>query len=133
MYGNALQHNGRQFGSDQMAYTGKLPEAQPAMDRFDCETAVLMRAVMLPIFEQATSWSGLIDRLERKGYRLGFRQGRFCVLSTSDGVRICGLRFLGLSLRDLVERLGRPLVIAHTGNDAAGDILPAPPSPAIHH
>jgi len=96
--------------------------------RFDCETAVLLRAVIRPIFEQSSSWSGLIDRLTAKGYRLVFRGGTLCLTDSASGVRICGLRFLGLSLRDLVGRIGRPFVVVHPGGRADGDILRHPPT-----
>ena len=133
MYGNTPQNHGQLSGTDRMAFTQHMSNQQAVGATFDCETAALLRAVMLPLFETSTSWAALIDRLSRRGYRLGFRQGRLCVLNTTDGARICGLRFLGLTLRDLVARLGRPFVVAHLGGDAAGDILRAPPDRAICH
>ena len=94
---------------------------------FDCETAVLLRSVLLPVFDQANSWSQLIDILTPKGYRLMFRQGILCITDTQTGARVCGLQFLGLQMRDLVARLGRPCVVVHPGSGADGDLLRHPP------
>ena len=99
----------------------------------DCESAMLLRSVILPLFEQSASWDSLIDRLKAKGYRLGFRDGALCLTDRSTGTRVCGLRFLGLTLRDLIQRLGRPLVVAHPGNRANGDLLRSPSSQLTSH
>lgn len=124
---------------DRISDTGIAPDPMSANAgtsgpaRFDCETAVLLRAVIRPIFEQSSSWSGLIDRLTAKGYCLVFRRGALCLTDISSGARICGLRFLGLSLRDLVGRMGRPFVVARPGGMADGDILRHPPSRLTLH
>ena len=93
-----------------------------ASSELDCETAALLRAAIRPIFSTAASWASLTDILKDKGYRLVFRQGRLCITDRSTDERICGIRFLGFELTDLVGRLGRPIVIPR-GNDADGDIL----------
>lgn len=90
---------------------------------YDCETACLLRAVLLPIFDVAKSWTDLIDRLSAKGYHPMFRQGELCLIKHADGARICGLRFLGLDMHELVARLGRPCVLPHNGQMADGEIL----------
>jgi len=90
---------------------------------YDCETAILLRAVILPIFNTATSWDALIDQLEDKGYHPMFREGVLCLTRQSDGARICGLRFLGLEMRDLVARLGRPCVLPCDSRQADGEIV----------
>lgn len=95
--------------------------------QFDCETAILLRAIFLPIFERATGWTGLIDTLQSKGYHLAFRSGLLCLTDQSSGTRICGLRFLGLRMQDLVARLGRPYVLAYAGQSADGEVLRHPP------
>jgi len=94
----------------------------------DCESAALLRAAIRPLFSSAASWSSLADILREKGYNLTFRQGRLCITDHKTGDRICGLRFLGFELRDLVRRMGRPIVIAR-GSDADGDIVPVRPTP----
>ncbi len=94
----------------------------------DCETAALLRAAMRPIFSGAASWSNLAEILKGKGYRLAFRSGRLCVTDRTTDARVCGLNFLGFEFRDLVRRLGRPIVVAR-GNNADGDILAERPSP----
>ncbi|WP_170558678.1 hypothetical protein [Ruegeria atlantica] len=98
-----------------------------APTELDCESAVLLRATILPIFSSAASWAGLTDILNDKGYCLVFRDGRMCITDQTTGDRICGLRFLGLEFRDLVRRLGRPIVVAR-GQEADGDVLTARPT-----
>ncbi|WP_108859509.1 hypothetical protein [Ruegeria sp. Alg231-54] len=93
----------------------------------DCESAVLLRATILPIFASAASWAGLTDILNDKGYCLAFRDGRMCLTDQTTGDRVCGLRFLGLEFRDLVRQLGRPIVVAR-GHEADGDVLTARPT-----
>ena len=95
----------------------------------DCETAALLRAAIRPLFTNAANWGSLTDILREKGYRLAFRDGRLCLTDTRTGARVCGLRFLGLDLKDLVRKLGRPVVIAR-GDQADGDILSARPGDA---
>ncbi len=94
----------------------------------DCETAALLRATIRPVFDTAASWASLTDILKDKGYRLVFRQGRLCITDRETDQRVCGIRFLGFELRDLVRRLGRPIVVAR-GNSADGDILAERPEP----
>ncbi len=94
----------------------------------DCESAALLRASIRPAFTSALSWAGLVDILQDKGYRLAFRQGRLCLTDHTTDERICGLRFLGFDLVELVHRLGRPIVVAR-GNGADGDVLAARPAP----
>lgn len=105
---------------------GLIPTRQ-ASTEMDCETAALLRAAIRPIFASAASWGSLTDILKDKGYRLAFRQGRLCITDRTSGARVCGLRFLGFEFRDLVSRLGRPIVVAR-GNGANGDILSARPT-----
>ena len=100
--------------------------AKNSYQEMDCETAALMRAVIRPVFTSAASWAGLASSLHEKGYRLRFQNGRLCLLDKTSGSRVCGLRFLGLELKDLVGRLGRPVVVAR-GQDADGDLLDARP------
>ncbi|MEM9581341.1 MAG: hypothetical protein AAF891_11700 [Pseudomonadota bacterium] len=86
----------------------------------------MLRAAIRPIFASAASWNNLADVLKDKGYRLAFREGRLCVTDRHTGARICGIRFLGFELRELVRRMGRPIVVAR-GNGADGDVLTARP------
>lgn len=109
--------------------TGRQMTHGPA--RIDCETASLLRAVLLPIFDAARSWTDLIDQLEAKGYHPMFRGGELCLTKQSDGSRICGLRFLGLEMRDLVQRLGRPCVLPSNALTADGEILRQMPRRSI--
>ncbi len=101
--------------------------ARQASTELDCESAALLRAAIRPLFSSAASWASLADILRDKGYHLAFRQGRLCITDHTTGERICGLRFLGFELRDLVRRMGRPIVVAR-GSDADGDVLTARPT-----
>ncbi|NVO54529.1 hypothetical protein HW561_01835 [Rhodobacteraceae bacterium B1Z28] len=100
--------------------------ARNASSEIDCETAALLRAAIRPVFVSAASWANLTDILKDKGYRLAFRQGRLCITDRATDARVCGVRFLGFELRELVSRLGRPIVVAR-GNGADGDVLSARP------
>ncbi|WP_299641745.1 hypothetical protein [uncultured Ruegeria sp.] len=105
---------------------GVIPSRQ-ASTELDCETAALLRAAIRPIFASAASWGNLTDILKDKGYRLVFRQGRLCLTDRTTDARVCGLQFLGLEFRELVSRLGRPIVVAR-GDGANGDILAKRPT-----
>ncbi|MCG6559180.1 hypothetical protein MB818_13280 [Ruegeria sp. 1NDH52C] len=109
----------------------KRSTSQPAA--YDCETAALLRAVMLPLFHGAKTWAELIEVMRKRGYGLAFRDGAFCVTERGSGKRLCGLNFLGLSMEDLVNRLGRPCVLAHHGDWADGDLLSHPPTRSPLH
>lgn len=106
---------------EHMEGSGPILTRQAAAE-LDCESAALLRAAIRPLFSSAASWASLADILRDKGYHLAFRQGRLCISDHRTGVRICGLRFLGFELRDLVGRLGRPSVVAR-GRNADGDIV----------
>ncbi|EEE37209.1 hypothetical protein RKLH11_1045 [Rhodobacteraceae bacterium KLH11] len=102
--------------------------APRASTELDCESAALLRASIRPAFTSAVSWAALADILQGKGYRLAFRQGRLCLTDQATDERICGLRFLGFDMVELVHRFGRPMVVAR-GNAADGDILTTRPGP----
>ncbi|WP_439122824.1 hypothetical protein [Marivita sp.] len=73
----------------------------------DSETAMLLRTVLLPHFERATSWGDLCDRLASKGYEITFRGGHL-VLADESGKPVCTGAMIGSPLSRLAERLGRP-------------------------
>ena len=89
----------------------------------DSETAALFRASLCPLIRQSVSWPGLMDTLRAKGFGLAFRDGRLFLTNSVTGTRVCTLRFLGMPLRDLVARLGRPIVRALPGQRADGELL----------
>lgn len=94
----------------------------------DSETAALFRATLRPLISQSVSWPALMDTLRDKGYGLAFRGGRLFLTNLSTGARVCSLRFLGMPLRELVARLGRPIVRALPGHQADGELLRHPPA-----
>ncbi len=73
----------------------------------DSETAMLLRTVLLPHFERATSWGDLCTRLASKGYEITFRSGHL-VLADEAGKPICTGSMIGSPLARLAQRLGRP-------------------------
>ena len=110
--------------------TAGQPTTRTASTELDCESAALLRAALRPIFAGAASWGSLTDILKEKGYRLAFRKGRLCITDRTTDERVCGLRFLGLEFRDLVRRMGRPIVVAR-GSQADGDVLAARPTQGV--
>ncbi|WP_439522114.1 hypothetical protein [Marivita sp.] len=73
----------------------------------DSETAMLLRTVLLPHFERATSWGDLCHRLATKGYAITFRRGHL-VLEDESGRPVCTGSMIGSPLSRLADRLGRP-------------------------
>ena len=77
----------------------------------DCETQAVLRLVLVPILETAPDWHALSRRLQRKGYGLGFRDGRL-VIRSERGDAICTGSSLGVPLRAIARRIGRPCIRA---------------------
>jgi len=89
----------------------------------DSESAALFRAWLRPLFDQAVSWPALIKTLEAKGYGLAIREGRLVLTDKAQDAPVCTARFLGTSLRELAQRMGRPCVQARGDASAAGEFL----------
>jgi len=86
----------------------------------DSESLSLLRGFLTPIFETATDWRALTQTLEQKGYGLALRHGRMVVIDRETGNAVCTGNSLGVPLRSLAIRIGRPLVtIAPCGTTAA--------------
>lgn len=114
-----------------------IPAAAPAPGAFDTpdmdsESAALYRAWLCPLLERADSWSGLTATLNAKGYGLAIRQGRLVLVRRDTGEALCSLRFLGTSLRELADRLGRPMVRAVPGGVASGELMTVRPGALPH-
>ncbi|GAA6200585.1 hypothetical protein [Aquicoccus sp. SU-CL01552] len=88
----------------------------------DSETAALLRCWLQPLIARATSWEGLNHALARHGHALAFRGGRLCLIAGPEGTCICSMRFLGVGLKDLVARLGRPAVRPLPGHSGEGEL-----------
>lgn len=84
--------------------TPKLPRP------LDSETRALLSGFLTPILETATSWKDLETRLMAKGFSIGFCTGRLVISNASTGEPLCTGQSLGVPLRDLSARLGRPVV-----------------------
>ncbi|EPX79783.1 hypothetical protein [Salipiger mucosus] len=88
----------------------------------DCETAALLRQFLTPIFEAARSWRDLAERLDRRGYGVTFRLGRMLVFDRETGTALCTGTSMGVPLRELAARLGRPVLrLNHDGCSAELD------------
>ena len=65
----------------------------------------------MPILREGRSWAEIADRLSAKGYGLAFREGHL-VLLNEDGAALCTGSALGMPLRDIAARIGRPAIRA---------------------
>ena len=86
----------------------------------DCETLTLLRSFIAPILETADSWARLSEQLAQKGYGLTFREGHLVILNES-GQALCTGRCLGVPLRDIANRIGRPCIRA-TADGQSGEL-----------
>ncbi|MGY3438672.1 MULTISPECIES: hypothetical protein [unclassified Marinovum] len=94
-----------------------------ASNRLDCETGVLLRTLLEPVFQQATSWGNLRRKLSGKGFGLRFHDGRLVLTDKASDERICSCKFLGHSLQSLSTKLGRARVMASTQGMGRGTLL----------
>lgn len=114
------------YQPDLVAETGPLQtrwRGPEDSNRLDCETGVLLRRFLEPVFRQSTSWAGLRRRLASRGFDLGFNMGRLVLNHRESGTRICSCKFLGYPLGTLTERLGRAKVAAIRGRTGHGLLL----------
>lgn len=81
------------------------PAALPSP--LDSESMILLRTVLMPVFERASSWGDLCHRLATKGYEITFRSGHL-VLVDETGRPVCTGAMIGSPLSRLADRLGRP-------------------------
>jgi hypothetical protein len=96
-------------------------EARPASGLpapLDCETLALLRRFLVPILEESASWDELATRLDAKGYGLAFREGHLVILN-ERGTGLCTGRMLGVPLRVIARRIGRPVIRASIDGHAA--------------
>lgn len=89
----------------------------------DFETAVFLRARLLPIIEKASCWADLISALERERYGLAIRSGHLVLTNRRNGNSICTGRFIGTPLAELSSRFGKPRVRYLPGSCASGVFL----------
>ncbi len=78
----------------------------------ECETLVLLRRFIAPILENAASWDDIAASLAEKGYGLTFRAGHLVIMN-DQGMGLCTGRDLGVPLREISNRIGRPSIRAH--------------------
>lgn len=75
--------------------------------------------MLRPLLETAQDWQGLSAALARKGYELHFRDGRMLFVERYTGQAICTGAAIGVPLRALADRLGRPsLTMSADGRSA---------------
>lgn len=94
-----------------------------AGNRLDCETGVLLRATLEPVFRESNSWQELRGHLRDKGFDLGFHDGRLVLTDMHSGERICSCKFLGHPLANLTARLGKVRVKAPGKQGHSGQLL----------
>ncbi len=97
-------------------------QAEPR-NGLDVETAAMLRAWLAPDIEAARSWEELSERLARKGFLVGFIDGRLSLIAEGSGVVLCSFRFLGHGFAELRNRLGRPHVLVRDGRKALGVVM----------
>ncbi|MFZ5964158.1 hypothetical protein ACOXXX_14525 [Thalassococcus sp. BH17M4-6] len=97
------------------------PEASQLPPRMDCETAALLRGFLTPILENATSWEDLSERLAAKGYGVAFAEGHLVIVNAESHDPVSTGADMGVPLRHLSQRLGRPCVKVHQGGHS-GDL-----------
>ncbi len=105
-----------------MAATWHAGEAAPHSG-LDVETAAMLRAWLAPDIDAARSWEELSERLARKGFLVGFIDGRLSLIAEGSGVVLCSFRFLGHGFAELRNRFGRPHVLVRDGQQALGVVM----------
>ncbi len=88
----------------------------------DSETRVLLYSFLSPILQTAGSWSELRNELAGKGYDVTFRAGRMVLKNAESGDAICTGRAIGMPLRALASRIGRPCIKANP-DGVSGELL----------
>ena len=81
------------------------------LPRPDSETLSLLRSFLRPILETGQSWSEIATALTAKDYRLSFRSGHLVILNAA-GEALCTGADLGVPLRSISARIGRPAIRA---------------------
>ncbi|MDG1430466.1 MAG: hypothetical protein P8L68_07225 [Paracoccaceae bacterium] len=89
----------------------------------DFETAILLRSLVLPAFDNATSWCDLAEALESVGFGLSIMDGHLTLIDADQGVGICTGRFLGKPLVELSAKFGKPIIRATLFGDACGEFV----------
>lgn len=104
LYNSNFENGERAHGADSIAHW----RAPASGNRLDCETGVLLRRKLAPIFKSATSWADLRSQLADASFALAFRAGRLMLTDINGQTYICSCKFLGWPLKDLSTRLGKP-------------------------
>ena len=89
----------------------------------DFESGILLRSLVLPAFEAASSWCALAEALDSIGFGLAIKDGHLTLIDADQGISICTGRFLGKPLVEMVENLGKPVIRATVSGDASGEFV----------
>lgn len=92
-------------------------------DHPDFESAILLRSLVLPAFENADSWWELAEALETIGFGLAIKDGHLTLIDVDQGISICSGRFLGKPLIEMAQKLGKPVIRATLSGDACGEFV----------
>ena len=86
-----------------------------AESALDAETAVELNCLVGHLFERAKGWNTLLDGLARHGFALQFEGTRLVLVNDQTGQDLCTCASFGHSFASLLERLGKPAVLADSG------------------
>lgn len=81
----------------------------------DSETAITLACHLSLVFTTARDWYGLAMGLAERGFGLKFEGARLVLTSDATGQSLCTCGSLGHSFASLLARLGKPVVLAETG------------------
>ena len=81
----------------------------------DSETAITLACHLSLVFTTARDWYGLAMGLAERGFGLKFEGARLVLTSEATGQSLCTCGSLGHSFASLLARLGKPVVLAETG------------------
>lgn len=95
-------------------------KASAHSDMPDVESAILLRSLVLPAFENASSWNALVAALDSIGFGLAIEKGHLTLTEADTGASICTGRFLGKPLAEMAAKLGKPVIRAHPTCDGSG-------------
>ena len=77
----------------------------------DSETLALLRGFLAPILRDSATWEEIGRRLAAKGHGLAFREGHLVIVD-EGGEGVCTGAALGVPLRSIAGRIGRPCIRA---------------------
>jgi len=81
----------------------------------DSESSATLACFLSDCFNSARNWGDLVRGLSARGFQLCFEDGRLVLVNEQTGASMCTCASLGHNLTSLAARLGKPSVMADTG------------------